>query len=179
MQAGEVRIKITHTALCHTDSYTLSGQVRGTEGGEGSRWQQERGQEVRTSLAEANALQNLYSQPHKDEYWPLGVCILTYTPWHAGISGKDIDTGLCDVSQEGGGRCVSWIIFMKLKDKNESNILMLINLPPVFVFFVFFHISILLCFVFVSFFWLTFFIPWCGQDPEGLFPCILGHEAAG
>ena len=25
-QKGEVRIKITHTALCHTDSYTLSGQ---------------------------------------------------------------------------------------------------------------------------------------------------------
>lgn len=26
-QAGEVRIKITHTALCHTDFYTLSGKV--------------------------------------------------------------------------------------------------------------------------------------------------------
>ncbi len=26
-QAGEVRIKITHTALCHTDSYTLDGKV--------------------------------------------------------------------------------------------------------------------------------------------------------
>lgn len=26
-QAGEVRIKITHTALCHTDSYTLDGLV--------------------------------------------------------------------------------------------------------------------------------------------------------
>jgi len=25
-QAGEVRVKITHTALCHTDAYTLSGQ---------------------------------------------------------------------------------------------------------------------------------------------------------
>eukprot|EP00897_Mesotaenium_endlicherianum_P002378 jgi/Mesen1/2168/ME000152S01258 len=25
-QAGEVRIKITHTALCHTDAYTLGGQ---------------------------------------------------------------------------------------------------------------------------------------------------------
>jgi S-(hydroxymethyl)glutathione dehydrogenase/alcohol dehydrogenase len=25
-QAGEVRIKITHTALCHTDSYTLDGK---------------------------------------------------------------------------------------------------------------------------------------------------------
>lgn len=24
--AGEVRIKITHTALCHTDAYTLGGQ---------------------------------------------------------------------------------------------------------------------------------------------------------
>lgn len=27
-QAGEVRIKITHTALCHTDAYTLDGHVR-------------------------------------------------------------------------------------------------------------------------------------------------------
>jgi S-(hydroxymethyl)glutathione dehydrogenase / alcohol dehydrogenase len=26
MQAGEVRIKIVATALCHTDAYTLSGQ---------------------------------------------------------------------------------------------------------------------------------------------------------
>lgn len=26
-QAGEVRIKITHTALCHTDAYTLDGHV--------------------------------------------------------------------------------------------------------------------------------------------------------
>jgi hypothetical protein len=26
-QAGEVRVKITHTALCHTDFYTLSGKV--------------------------------------------------------------------------------------------------------------------------------------------------------
>lgn len=25
-QAGEVRIKITHTALCHTDKFTLSGE---------------------------------------------------------------------------------------------------------------------------------------------------------
>ena len=25
-QAGEVRIKITHTALCHTDAFTLSGE---------------------------------------------------------------------------------------------------------------------------------------------------------
>lgn len=24
-QAGEVRVKITHTALCHTDQFTLSG----------------------------------------------------------------------------------------------------------------------------------------------------------
>lgn len=27
-QAGEVRVKITHTALCHTDAYTLDGLVR-------------------------------------------------------------------------------------------------------------------------------------------------------
>ena len=26
-QAGEVRIKILHTALCHTDAYTLDGLV--------------------------------------------------------------------------------------------------------------------------------------------------------
>jgi hypothetical protein len=26
-QAHEVRVKITHTALCHTDSYTLDGHV--------------------------------------------------------------------------------------------------------------------------------------------------------
>jgi S-(hydroxymethyl)glutathione dehydrogenase / alcohol dehydrogenase len=25
-RAGEVRVKITHTALCHTDEYTRSGQ---------------------------------------------------------------------------------------------------------------------------------------------------------
>lgn len=27
-QAGEVRIKITHAALCHTDAYTKEGHVR-------------------------------------------------------------------------------------------------------------------------------------------------------
>lgn len=25
-KAGEVRVKITHTALCHTDAFTLSGE---------------------------------------------------------------------------------------------------------------------------------------------------------
>lgn len=43
-QAGEVRIKLAATALCHTDSYTLSGQVGLVEKGGGStsaRWEVE------------------------------------------------------------------------------------------------------------------------------------------
>ena len=90
---------------------------------------------------------------------------------------------------------------MKLKDNNESTIRFFFNISLVslflcrelgivswflgfLVFFFFFFFSppfmLVSFFVFDSFFFAhTFYGHGVAQDPEGLFPCILGHEAAG